>query len=516
MTNQLFNRAIAAKTCEFLQVSGQGAMAYAAWSLLTPGPFDDFALLAYGGVAQFAYAAGCEWDPNQPPPTDGNTFGCVKKEPGTSNALVRDKCGYSPGDPDYLVYCAVRMDQITEITGVREFKNANGPTVSRYEIDVIKSNGTYEAITTNQNGGEILLDAGTKFSVYGDGVCVKESDEMPPEFNEPYVDPETGCTINVEMLGYVVDGANRVSPAWQLTAGGSSLRSSGGVISGNCNFAPTVVVPPFGGPPGGGGGGDGGEPPIYLPVPPPEMPGPPEEPWWVDAVREIAAGVIGELVADQIKEIFEAPYAGAIYRMVSVCEKDASGEPISEAVEVPIPELKAPDAQLARLDAIVELLQASKNFKQPVCNDRPKLEGNWRTISFRSTESSPYGKSCIRKRFRYRSLSGIGLGELVDHWKDFTWTTGPVCVTHKGYSWGTPQVWAATADEGKRVIQHAAGEAGFDANKVGEWGISNSSSSRYGVSLPVKVDTTGGYYWITDRDGSDGRPIVATSSSPYG
>ena len=160
MTNQLFNRAIAAKTCEFLQVSGQGAMAYAAWSLLTPGPFDDFALLAYGGVAQFAYAAGCEWDPNQPPPTDGNTFGCVKKEPGTSNALVRDKCGYSPGDPDYLVYCAVRMDQITEITGVREFKNANGPTVSRYEIDVIKSNGTYEAITTNGGnaaGGEAIL-----------------------------------------------------------------------------------------------------------------------------------------------------------------------------------------------------------------------------------------------------------------------------------------------------------------------------------------------------------------------
>ena len=106
--------------------------------------------------------------------------------------------------------------------------------------------------------------------------------------------------------------------------------------------------------------------------------------------------------------------------------------------------------------------------------------------------------------------------DVVDHWKDFEWTTGPVCVTHKGYSWGTPQVWAVTADEGKRVIQHAAGEAGFDADQVGQWGISGSSSSRYGVSLPVKVDTTGGYYWITDRDGSDGRPIVARTSNPYG
>jgi hypothetical protein len=32
------------------------------------------------------------------------------------------------------------------------------------------------------------------------------------------------------------------------------------------------------------------------------------------------------------------------------------------------------------------------------------------------------------------------------------------------------------------------------------------------VSDTMKVDTTGGYYWITSRDGSDNRPVVALTS----
>ena len=305
------------------------------------------------------------------------------------------------------------------------------------------------------------------------------------------------CIINPTFHGFLAnpDGTGGVQPVFVMEPS-TNLRASGGVIVGGCNFEPTIVV---------GGGGDGQPPPNTIPSPPDKDPG--SDDWW----KFLAAGAAAEITGAVLDSLFAKRYPGLIYRMVSVCEKDESGEPISEAVEVPIPDLPAPDAQLARLDAIVELLQAGKNFKQPICNDRPKLEGDWRTISFRSTQSSPYGKSCIRKRFRYRSLSGIGLGALVDHWKDFTWTTGPVIVSHQGYSWGTPQVWAVTADEGKRVIQHAAREAGFDAYQVGEWGISNSASSRYGVSLPVKVDTTGGYYWITARDGSDGRPIVAES-----
>jgi hypothetical protein len=348
-----------------------------------------------------------------------------------------------------------------------------------------------------------------------EGTCANNSDDLPPlppsaKEPIPYTDPVTNCTYNVQLLDFVEQVPGGTQDPVYLISGSDTARADGGVVGG-CNFAPTVY---YGGSGGGGGfGGGDGAPPF------PYVPGSDDDgrPNWLNTLAGALAGAAGAIaadaVADAIQDAFATKYPGLIYRMVSVCEKNASGEPISEAVEVPIPDLRAPDAQLARLDAIVELLQASKNFKQPVCpNERPKLEGDWRTISFRSTQSSPYGKSCLRKRFRYRSVSGIGLGELVDHWKDFTWTTGPVIVTHTGHTWGSLKVWAATADEGKRVIQHAAREAGFDADQVGEWGISNSSGSRYGVSLPVKVDTTGGYYWITNRDGSNQRPIVALTS----
>jgi hypothetical protein len=506
MTNQLFDRATAAATCNFLSTSGSAALSYAAWGLVTPGPFDEFGALAYAGLAGVAYAAGCTWDPDQTGPTGGNTFGCVKKAAGTSNAIVRSPCTYSPGDPNYLTFCSIYTSGFQEIVSVREIPNANGPTVSRYEIDVFASNGDFVTLTKDQNGNVITLTAGTKFSLYGDGACLESGDDLPDEFIYDYTDTDTGCELTVEMLGYAVDGAGRVSPAWQLTKQEVALRSNGGVISGDCNFAPTVVIPPFGGPPGGGGNGNG---PTYLPLPPDGTPSPITEPWWIQALREIAAGVIAQVIASEIQEIFATQYAGLIYRMVSVCETDAGGEPISESVDVSIPALKAPDAQIARLDAIVELLQAAKNFKQPVCPpDRPALLGDWVTVRFESIENSPQGTRPLRKLFRYRSQSALDLGQIAAYWENFTWIAGPVCVQHKNASWGTPQCWAANVDEGKRVIRFAGLEAGIDPDVVGEWVISGSSDPRFGMPGTMQVAQVQGLDWITSREGPSGPPLL--------
>ena len=150
-----------------------------------------------------------------------------------------------------------------------------------------------------------------------------------------------------------------------------------------------------------------------------------------------------------------------------------------------------------------------EKLKECACPENPVQEGDYRTISFRSDETSPYGKSRLRKRFKYRSQSGLDLGAVVDHWKDFSFASGPVCVKHRGSALGSPQVWAASIDEGKRVIRHAGGEAGINPDQIGKWRIGGSDNSRYGVSDTMRVDTTGGYYWITARDGSDARPIVA-------
>ena len=499
MSLERFARAANAAACDTLSQLGDGLVNLGAWTMWTPKV--GVTALTLGAASNLAYQYSCGvLDVGASSPDDG-ARGCQELSSGSADLGVYRSDGS---------LATILKRDITGYTVSEEFLSPTlGVLVREFFFQTVIGGPYGNEMTYGLGEGdyvEMILDA--------EAVCGKDVVPLPslPPVVQPYqyTDPETNCELTLNFEGFVQESeGGNVQPVYLIENSSSSvLRADGGRIGG-CIIKPTIYYPGANGP-GGGGGGNG------IPLPPGDLPlpGPAGEPWWADLLQA-ALGGAAALAADKLLDaLVESSYPGAIYRMVSVCEKDESGEPISEAVEVPIPELQAPDAQLARLDAIVELLQASKNFKQPVCNDRPKLEGNWRTISFRSTESSPYGKSCIRKRFRYRSLSGIGLGELVDHWKDFTWTTGPVCVTHKGYSWGTPQVWAASIDEGKRVIQHAAREAGFDAFEIGEWVISSSSSARYGVSLPMKVDTTGGYYWITERDGSDGRPIVALTPHP--
>ena len=504
MTNEVLDRAAGFATCQILANAGGALVGVGAYSLALGGA--GVVPLTLGSLSLLGAGFACQDTPvggNQPTP---GVDGCQQIADGGYGQLQ-----FKEGDGNWGLYPSSDADKVTQIVDVEAV--AGGPIAWQSVVTVKFVDGGDDQRLGFLNFQTEAEANAVKYRIDPtNGDCAynpENPNPPPPDAFEPipYTDPETNCTYNVQLLGFVEQAPGMTQDPVYVISGSDALRASGGVVGG-CNFSPTVY---YGGSGGGGGygGGDGAPPFPYVPGD-----GPNGVPNWLDtlgaALTGAIAAVVTEVIASAIADAFSTPYPGAIYRMVSVCEKDASGEPISESVEVPIDFLPAPEAQIARLDAIVELLQASKNFKQPVCpNDQPKFEGDWRTISFRSTESSPYGKSCLRKRLRYCSLSGIGLGELVDHWKDFTWESGPVIVSHQGYSWGSPKVWAATADEGKRVIQHAAREAGFDANQVGQWRISNSASSRFGVSLPMKVDTTGGYYWVTERDGSDGRPVVA-------
>lgn len=120
------------------------------------------------------------------------------------------------------------------------------------------------------------------------------------------------------------------------------------------------------------------------------------------------------------------------------------------------------------------------------------------------------GQKPLRKRFRYRDQTGASLEAHTDHWRGFTWEAGPVCCIHKGAPWGVPQVWAATAAEGMRVIRHAGLIAGVDPDAVGEWVISSSSSSRYGKPGTMAPKELGrGLISVTMRDGPNRLPEVA-------
>ena len=163
-----------------------------------------------------------------------------------------------------------------------------------------------------------------------------------------------------------------------------------------------------------------------------------------------------------------------------------------------------------KLDHLAQMLQVHLGFKTPICKGS-HVQGEWRTVHFISDEPSGAHGGRLSKRFRYRSLGGGALADIIDHWSGFTWSAGPVIVKHKDAWWGTPQVWASSGDEGKRVIRHAAAEAGIDPDQTGRWEIGGTSHPRYGLPGTMRVNRKGGYWWITARDGPDERPIVGTA-----
>ncbi len=279
---------------------------------------------------------------------------------------------------------------------------------------------------------------------------------------------------------------------------GNGVRADGGVISG-CNWYGDLVYV----------GSDGDGPPRVTPFPP-DVPWPPQGPGIPDWLQDIFSSISASLVYDAIASLYATPLPAANYKLIAPCDEDPDGNPLE--IEVQIPELPTQVAIATRIEALIPILQGQKDFKQPICPP-VKPEGDFRTIGFNSENRSPNGRDYLRKRLRYRSVSGIGLDALIDHWKDFEFDAGPVIVKHRGASWGTITVWATSANEGKRVIRHAAAEALVNVDQVGRWEISGSASTRLGLSGRMKVNAKGGYYWITARDGSNNRPRVGLTWS---
>jgi hypothetical protein len=119
------------------------------------------------------------------------------------------------------------------------------------------------------------------------------------------------------------------------------------------------------------------------------------------------------------------------------------------------------------------------------------------------------GERPLRKVFRYRDQSGASLEAHTEHWREFEWDAGPVCVIHKGAAWGVPQIWAASAEEGKRVIRYAGTIAGIDPDEEGQWVITGSLDPRYGRTGRMLVKgLRDGAISVTKRDGPSALPQV--------
>lgn len=116
----------------------------------------------------------------------------------------------------------------------------------------------------------------------------------------------------------------------------------------------------------------------------------------------------------------------------------------------------------------------------------------------------------LRKVLRYRDLGGGGLQHHTDGWNGFTWQAGPVQVASYG-KWGKVQVYAASEAEGRRVVNHAAGLAGYDlaSDPNHRWLIGQHSGGRIGRSGTMAPKPTPDGIAVTMRENSDGRPETA-------
>ena len=167
-----------------------------------------------------------------------------------------------------------------------------------------------------------------------------------------------------------------------------------------------------------------------------------------------------------------------------------------------------------RVDTLATMMNIYHLIPYRRCADnKPQLALHWRSLRFESETKTPAGTRRVDKLLRYRGELPGNVDEIAAHWADFEWETGPVIVWHKGSPVGTPKVWAASEAEGKRVLRHAFAEAGFDADQVGEWGVSGSDHPRYGLRATVKLKCVDGCWSATARRGSDGYPIASIAQS---
>jgi hypothetical protein len=442
-------------------------------------------------IAEWARSIDGNWDSQGETPGDGVNpeNGCWKMESGT--AIYEEA---STGNPEDLRPPTGAQCNVLSCTAaiVDRFPESGLNTVS---LSRTYADGTSNTTQLTRSESWIWRLNPT----CGGGVC--SSDPYPNPGGEPLGPINTGpiqsgdCNINTTFYGFLAnpDGTGKVEPVFVMEPA-AELRANGGVIIGDCNFEPTVVV---------GGGGDGNEPPRTYPMPPYEPNG---DEWWKAIARGAAAGVAEFLVESALEAVF-GNQAEASFTLVAPCNKDEEGNPSTYTVEFPSQSYST--RMLAWQVASADLLQQHLNWKTPTCNEQPEPEGEFRTIHFRSASASPNSNSRLRKLFRYRSTSGLGLDEVTEYWKDFTWESGPYRVRHNGSTWGSLEVWAASEDEGKRVIRHAGGEAGIDPDQVGRWSTRRSNSSRLGLSDTMSVHESRGYYMIKIRDGSDGPAFVA-------
>ena len=525
-----FGSAIDGAACNILGAAGDAAINAGIGLAATGAGFKPGAVVAgAGALAHYALSIACPYDAGGESPTGGTFCGlntgniCLEWEVGYGMIYQEYAGDFLPLGINYQLFSASTCP-----VGVSDEPDSEGYYSHRRTFTYVLIDGStftkeHVLYSPNQNPNAVRLESRQQ-----------PIDGVPSECTEkPRVEPvETvdgnNCEITVQMMGWGATPGGTIAPIMLTEPGHLKQqwedeemwkRENPGPISGypgrphnqTCSFAPFLSFP--------GPNGD----PITTPIEPGDD--------FADALDRLSKqlddqyqDISGELddVNDKLDELLEKEDgedpedpisipSGKI-EFQAVCDKDAEGN--LEKVTYPLSGATTRNEALVAIyqinTTLAGMIQQHLNWKTPICPpERPELKGDFVTIRFESEGKSPNGDRPLRKLFRYRSQSTRDLRQLTDYWKNFTFSAGAVCVYHKGSAVGTPQVWAASADEGKRVIRHAFGETGVDPDQVGQWGVSGSDNPRFGVSGSIKVKQLDRAVSVTSRKGSNGLPLVA-------
>jgi hypothetical protein len=114
----------------------------------------------------------------------------------------------------------------------------------------------------------------------------------------------------------------------------------------------------------------------------------------------------------------------------------------------------------------------------------------------------------LRKKLTFRDRSGRTQAQQAEIWKGFAWQAGPWVVSVTG-PWGEMQCWAASFQEGQRVLSFAAAAGGWDINVRGVvWQVAQASGGRNGRTGRMVTKTTPLGTEVTKRPGPSGFPSI--------
>lgn len=505
-----WDRVVNAAACTTLTQLGGALVNAGAWTALTGvGAKPALAAIGIGSLSNLAASALCpEIDlPVTPSPNNGQ--GCWKVTSGDSAFIeVRTTASNS-----WVRYSTISpWIDATEIVSVQVV----GPDLSNKYTSKMTylrlSGSTNEAVISNLQTQEAAAAVAWRLDPKS-GVCGagdNQPDPLPPNYDAPIpvTDPVTSCNYTVSLQGFVRETPDQLARPVYIVESAATSRNSYGRIGG-CSLEPTIVI---------GGGGDGGNNPPYPPIPVPSPlppPGPDGEPWWLDLVGKVLQAGAAGAAAKLVEELLNSPLPATSKSIYAACQYKEDGTP--EELTINFPEQKYQDRVLDALTAQVDFAQQFFLWKTPTCDCSPSpVTGDPVTINFESAEYSPFGNDRLRKRFVYFDQSGSTLEQTTDHWKDFVWQAGGVAVFCKGTALGKPQVWAATEDEAKRVINHAAAITGADMSKA-EWITTTSKDPRYGVPGEMHVMRgKNGTFGITKRGKPSGSPPALAPNPTLG